>query len=106
MYRLAEHTRTLAKPDHIHSDTSALALLIDEREEILENLEIAEAKYIDSFKLTTPDPSVVDLPVAAVSDVPPPVPPKPEISRPRPLAVGSLVVVPLVCLNIHVFSES
>ncbi|KAJ7031058.1 hypothetical protein C8F04DRAFT_1365062 [Mycena alexandri] len=40
------------------SDTQRLALLIDERDEILENLEIAETRDISSFWLTTPDPSV------------------------------------------------
>ena len=65
--------------------------MIDERDEILEKLEIAETKYIDSFKLTTPDPSIMDfLPSAPLhlGDEGPPVPPKPEISRPRPLAVS------------------
>lgn len=70
------------------SDTTQLALLIDERDEILENLEIAETKYIQSFRLSTPDPSIADYQPAL-----PPIsedPAKPEISRPRPLA-GSTV---------------
>ena len=56
-------------------------MLIDERDEILENLEIAETKYISSFCVTTPDPSVLDF-------VPthPAVPSRPHISRPLPLA--------------------
>ncbi|KAI0962461.1 hypothetical protein AcV7_001301 [Taiwanofungus camphoratus] len=65
-------------------DTTQLALLIDERDEILENLEIAETKYIQSFRLSTPDPSIADYQPAL-----PPIsedPAKPEISRPRPLA--------------------
>ncbi|KAI0686067.1 hypothetical protein BC835DRAFT_1408645 [Cytidiella melzeri] len=68
-------------------DTTQLALLIDERDEILENLEIAETKYINSFKLSTPDPSIIDFyPVPPpAQDQPPPVPPKLEISRPKPL---------------------
>ena len=55
-------------------------MLIDERDEILENLEIAETKYISSFRVTTPDPSVLDF-------VPtqPGVPSRPNISRPLPL---------------------
>ena len=55
-------------------------MLIDERDEILENLEIAETKYISSFRVTTPDPSVLDF-------VPtqPAVPSRPNISRPLPL---------------------
>lgn len=67
----------------ICSDTTQLALLIDERDEILENLEIAETKYISSFKLSTPDPSIADF-----VPIPPPkddFPTKPHISRPRPL---------------------
>ncbi|KAF9270732.1 hypothetical protein L218DRAFT_952811 [Marasmius fiardii PR-910] len=40
-------------------DTQALAVLIEERDEILENLEIAETKYINSFKLSTPEPSLM-----------------------------------------------
>ncbi|KAJ3499739.1 hypothetical protein NLJ89_g10066 [Agrocybe chaxingu] len=61
-------------------DTHRLALLIDERDEILENLEIAETKYISSFRVTTPDPSILDF-------VPPPPadPSRPYISRPLPL---------------------
>ncbi|KAI0347698.1 hypothetical protein BDW22DRAFT_1479635 [Trametopsis cervina] len=68
-------------------DTTHLAMLIDERDEILENLEIAETKYINSFKLSTPDPSIADFYPSGPppEDQPPPVPPKPEISRPRPL---------------------
>lgn len=70
-------------------DTAHLAVLIDERDAILEQLEIAETRYITSFKLSTPDPSIADFYVAPPppppKDEPPPVPPKPEISRPRPL---------------------
>lgn len=56
-------------------------MLIDERDEILENLEMAETKYISSFRVTTPDPSILDF-------VPPPPadPSRPYISRPIPLA--------------------
>ena len=43
------------------SDTQRLALLIEERDIILEQLEIAETKYISSFRITTPDPSLLDL---------------------------------------------
>ncbi|KAH8992407.1 hypothetical protein EDB92DRAFT_1857796 [Lactarius akahatsu] len=42
-------------------DTQRLALLIEERDIILEQLEIAETKYITSFRITTPDPSLVEL---------------------------------------------
>ncbi|KAF8079018.1 hypothetical protein FPV67DRAFT_1467201 [Lyophyllum atratum] len=49
-------------------DTQALAVLIDERDEILENLEIAETRYIGSFRPSPP----VD-------------PDRPYISRPLPL---------------------
>ncbi|KAF7793418.1 hypothetical protein EIP86_004530 [Pleurotus ostreatoroseus] len=72
-------------------DTTQLAMLIEERDEVLEKLETAEAKYISSFKLTTPEPSVMDFmpPGPRLSDIPPPVPPKPEISRPRPLGAAN-----------------
>jgi len=62
------------------SDTQNLAILIDERDEILENLEIAEAKYISCFRVTTPDPSILDFAPTAAHD-----PSKPYISRPLPL---------------------
>ncbi|RDX50995.1 hypothetical protein OH76DRAFT_1507025 [Lentinus brumalis] len=67
-------------------DTTTLALLIDERDEVLENLEIAETKYIQSFRLSTPDPSIADWepPVPPPKDKPQ-TPPRPAISRPRPL---------------------
>ncbi|RXW19335.1 hypothetical protein EST38_g6518 [Candolleomyces aberdarensis] len=65
----------------ITSDTQNLAILIDERDEILENLEIAEAKYISCFRVTTPDPSILDfVPPAVPHD-----PSRPYISRPLPL---------------------
>ena len=50
------------------SDTQRLALLIEERDIILEQLEIAETKYISSFRVTTPDPSLVDLNAAPAVD--------------------------------------
>ncbi|KAF9556409.1 hypothetical protein CPC08DRAFT_778388 [Agrocybe pediades] len=62
-------------------DTHRLALLIDERDEILENLEISETKYISSFRVTTPDPSILDF----VPTPPPADPNRPYISRPLPL---------------------
>ena len=64
------------------SETHRVALLIDERDEILENLEIAETKYISSFRITTPDPSVLDFTLP----LPPVDPNRPYISRPLPLA--------------------
>ncbi|KDQ63154.1 hypothetical protein JAAARDRAFT_147164 [Jaapia argillacea MUCL 33604] len=66
-------------------DTQRLALLIEERDEILENLEVAETKYISSFRLSTPDPSVADL-LMKDEEVPEP---RLQISRPRPLASAS-----------------
>ncbi|CDO75477.1 hypothetical protein BN946_scf184935.g13 [Trametes cinnabarina] len=68
-------------------DTGHLALLIDERDEILENLEVAETKYINSFRLTTPDPSIADWepPVPPPKDEPE-APTRPQISRPLPLS--------------------
>lgn len=85
-------------PAHIDavSDTEHLALLIDERDEVLENLEVAETKYIHSFRLTTPDPSILDW----EPPVPPPKeepegPPRPPISRPLPLASSAVRTVPV-----------
>jgi len=68
-------------------DTTQLALLIDDRDEILENLEIAEAKYIRSFRLSTPDPSIADFqPHLSTIAEEPGASTRPVISRPRPLA--------------------
>jgi hypothetical protein len=63
-------------------ETHQLALLIETRDEILENLEIAETRYIVSFRLSTPDPSIADFeppPIQESMD-------RPYISRPRALA--------------------
>ncbi|KAK2461512.1 hypothetical protein APHAL10511_005975 [Amanita phalloides] len=68
---------------HRVQDTQRLAVLIDQRDAILENLEIAESKYIKSFRITTPDPSVLDFELT----VPPPNPNRPYISLPQPLGV-------------------
>ncbi|KAF8640641.1 hypothetical protein AX17_000298 [Amanita inopinata Kibby_2008] len=62
-------------------DTQQLALLIDDRDVILENLEIAETKYTRSFRITTPDPSVLDFELS----IPPSTSGRPYISTPRPL---------------------
>ncbi|KAG5647674.1 hypothetical protein DXG03_008397 [Asterophora parasitica] len=61
-------------------DTQALALLIEERDEILENLEIAETRYISSFRVTTPDASIADYENSGPVDSD-----RPYISRPLPL---------------------
>lgn len=75
------------------SDTTQLALLIDERDEILENLEVAEAKYIQSFRLSTPDPSIADFePHLSTIAEEPGTSTRPVISRPRPLA-GQVSVI-------------
>ncbi|KIK96554.1 hypothetical protein PAXRUDRAFT_138207 [Paxillus rubicundulus Ve08.2h10] len=73
-------------------DTHNIALLIAERDEVLHNLEVAETKYISSFKLATPEPSIAELEIGAQ---PPALlteksekPERPYISRPRAL-VGS-----------------
>ncbi|OCH87483.1 hypothetical protein OBBRIDRAFT_736098 [Obba rivulosa] len=67
-------------------DTTQLALLIEERDEILENLEIAETRYISSFRLTTPDPSIADFdPPLPIPQEDPDSPTKLHISRPKPL---------------------
>ncbi|KZT02505.1 uncharacterized protein LAESUDRAFT_661940 [Laetiporus sulphureus 93-53] len=65
-------------------DTTEIALLIDERDEILENLEIAETKYVQSFRFTTPEPSL-QFQLPTISEEPNSTM-KLEISRPRPLA--------------------
>ncbi|KAK0208655.1 hypothetical protein DFS33DRAFT_1304877 [Desarmillaria ectypa] len=62
------------------SDTRHLANLIQKRDEILGNLEIAETQYITCFRLTTPDPSLADWVPPSAED-----PTRPHISRPRPL---------------------
>ena len=73
-------------------DTGELPALIAERDQILQHLEIAEAQYIASFRLSTPEPSIADLPL----------PPddkeemKARISRPRALGAAN------VCINIHI----
>ncbi|CAK5270978.1 unnamed protein product [Mycena citricolor] len=64
-------------------DTQRLALLIDERDEILENLELAETRYISSFRLTTPDPSVLDFEPRSAPEGEDPS--RPYISHPLPL---------------------
>ncbi|KAJ4485701.1 hypothetical protein J3R30DRAFT_3655075 [Lentinula aciculospora] len=64
-------------------DTQAIALLIEERDEILENLEISETRYINSFRLTTPDPSLADWEPPAPEESS-----RPYISRPRPLGLN------------------
>ncbi|KAJ7777612.1 hypothetical protein DFH07DRAFT_731180 [Mycena maculata] len=65
-------------------DTHRLALLIDERDEILENLEIAETRYISSFRLSTPDPSIADYEAPSPQDST-----RPYISHPQPLGGSS-----------------
>ncbi|TBU34797.1 hypothetical protein BD311DRAFT_650048 [Dichomitus squalens] len=66
-------------------DTTQLAILIEERDVILENLEVAETKYIQSFRLATPDPSLADWEPPVPPKDEPGSPPRPSISRPRPL---------------------
>jgi len=50
------------------SDTQRLAFLIEDRDIILEQLEIAETNYILSFRMTTPDPSLLDLNTAPAGE--------------------------------------
>jgi calcium permeable stress-gated cation channel len=66
------------------SDTERLAILIEQRDEILENLEIAETKYIRSFRVSTPDPSIADH-LSTVGERSEGGEGRPHISRPRPL---------------------
>jgi calcium permeable stress-gated cation channel len=63
-------------------DTQRLALLIEDRDEILENLEIAETRYIISFRLSTPEPSIADFEPPMILENKD----RPQISRPRALA--------------------
>ena len=56
--------------------------MIHERDRILERLEIAEARYIASFRLATPDASVAELPVPREDESGT----KMRISRPKALA--------------------
>lgn len=65
-------------------ETSHLSQLIQERDIILNNLEVAEVQYINSFQLSTPFPSITDyeaptLPPLGTSDL------KRHISRPKAL---------------------
>jgi calcium permeable stress-gated cation channel len=84
-----------------------LAYLIDERDEILEHLEIAETKYIASFQKSTPDPSIADYEppapepepeLAEDSGVPNG---KPLISRPRPLNNSTVRVSVINIFHYH-----
>jgi calcium permeable stress-gated cation channel len=83
------------------SDTRRLALLIEERDVILEQLEIAETKYISSFRITTPEPSIADFNPAPATDT--------EgiayISRPRLLGTSSVrfqcFLVPLILFSLR-----
>ena len=63
----------------LYSDTEHLAYLIDERDDILDHLEMAETRYIASFRTSTPEPSLADF------ELPTSGPTRPEISRPMPL---------------------
>jgi len=64
-------------------------MLIDERDEILENLEIAETRYISSFRVTTPDPSIANFEPPDLADAD-----HPYISLPRPLGQNGTRVSP------------
>ncbi|KAF9245897.1 hypothetical protein BU15DRAFT_40651 [Melanogaster broomeanus] len=73
------------------SDTHNLALLIAERDDVVHNLEVAETKYISSFKLATPEPSIANLEIRPQQTLPTEkseMPDRPHISRPRAL-IGS-----------------
>lgn len=63
-------------------ETGRLPDLIRERDHILEQLEIAETRYISAFRLTTPDPSVADLPLPPEENATT----RLQISRPKALA--------------------
>jgi calcium permeable stress-gated cation channel len=74
---------------NVFRETRRLAILIDERDEILNNLEMAETRYIASFRISTPDPSI--------ATYEPPIPQvtsendgRPVISRPKPLTGTSV----------------
>ena len=85
------------------SDTTRLAALILERDVILNNLELAETRYINSFTLSTPSPSVVDFEAPQEPKAPPPDEGlKQRIGRPRALS-GSMVRRPA---PIHASAEA
>ncbi|TFY70914.1 hypothetical protein EVG20_g2098 [Dentipellis fragilis] len=63
-------------------ETNQLASLIEQRDDVLNNLEIAETRYISSFRLSTPDPSIADLITAPATETEG----LPHISRPRALS--------------------
>ncbi|KAG1757825.1 hypothetical protein EDB19DRAFT_1659240 [Suillus lakei] len=86
-------------------DTHNLALLIGERDELLDNLEVAETRYISSFKISTPDPSIADLEVLAPHGSEE-IPHRPHIGRPRAL-VGSVIttVYPFIYLGLTLTSR-
>ncbi|KAI0319045.1 hypothetical protein OF83DRAFT_1170563 [Amylostereum chailletii] len=68
-------------------DTERLALLIEERDTILEHLEIAETKYVMSFRLSTPEPSIADFEPPGRMSSNREIDGNPRISRPK--ALGS-----------------
>ncbi|EIN13844.1 hypothetical protein PUNSTDRAFT_95208 [Punctularia strigosozonata HHB-11173 SS5] len=70
------------------SETARLATLIEQRDEILENLEIAETRYIQSFRVSTPDPSIADY-LSTVGEGDEGGEGRPYISRPKPLGVST-----------------
>lgn len=79
-----------------YSETAHLSQLIQERDIVLNNLEVAEVQYINSFQLSTPFPSITDYeaptsPQMGPSDL------KRHISRPKALR-GSIVGLNLVML--------
>ncbi|KZS96094.1 hypothetical protein SISNIDRAFT_451774 [Sistotremastrum niveocremeum HHB9708] len=69
------------------TDLGHLCDLITERDVILNHLEMAETRYIASFKLSTPDPSIMDIDQMALIHAAPETPNegRPFISRPRAL---------------------
>ncbi|GJJ09404.1 hypothetical protein Clacol_003626 [Clathrus columnatus] len=86
---VAEHKNDISPEIDIQNlfaigDTSLLARLIQERDVILNNLEVAEIQYINSFQLSTPIPSIADY---EIPEPPPTVSAdfKQRISRPKAL---------------------
>jgi hypothetical protein len=87
------------EPSIWHRETDELVELIHERDTILNNLEEAEARYIASFRTSTPDPSIMEI-EETVS--PRREDSKPQISRPRALTSSAVrVVISPLCLSSH-----
>ncbi|KAJ6620255.1 hypothetical protein B0H10DRAFT_2163535 [Mycena sp. CBHHK59/15] len=78
-HRNGNRNGTSSSPDDQPNQAEKDALQVD-----IQKLEIAETRYISSFRLTTPDPSIADYQPPTPKD-----PNRPYISHPQPLRVAS-----------------